>query len=925
MRRNLFLILLLSFSFIPLTGWAQFVKITGTLVDRETGEPMIAATVRATISGGGEETFGISNEKGVFSLEVQRPGTYQMEFSYVGYKKLLKEFNCRPGSNNLGKIRMTESAVELKDTQIIGKNMRVKQHADTTVYNADGYKVMAGATGEDLIAKMPGMKISDGKIEAQGEEVKKVLVDGKPFFENDPQLALKTLPAEVIQSVAIFDKKSEQAEFTGFDDGNSVKALDVRTRSFRRNGVFGKLYGQYGTDNRYNFGGNVNVFNGDRRFTFLGLFNNVNQQNFSIDDILGSMSGGKGPRGGAGGPGMPPPGSGGGGMQNMISSQSGIARANAVGLNYSDILSDKVEVNGSYFFNMTRTVLADSLNRNYFDTLGGVRNYDELSQSLTHNYAHRANMRLTYKPTENDEILFMPNVSFQKNNSETETNSQMLVGAEAQNKSQTLMDTKANGYNLNGELLWRHRFAKDGRTLSTMFRGNSSKNDSQSNQQITLNEVESAQVVDNKTSGYGAGANLMYTEPISNNQQLSGSYNVNFSNTRTDKQTDEYEGDVYTPDPYLSSNYSSDYLTQAIGIGYRLNNKKIRLMTNLNFQRADLKGEQVYPYDTDLSYKTSKSFNSLLPMVMFDFMPEQNQSLRLMYRSNSSSPSVTQLQQTIDNSNPLQLYQGNPELDQIVDHSFSVRYITSNIEKATNWMAYLNFTKKFDYIGSDVTIAATDQVIDGITLIKGGQITKPVNLDGYFTLSSNITYGFPIDLLMSNLNISIGANYNQTPGIQNGISLKTRSLSLLPGATLTSNISQNIDFTLDYKADFNKVKNNLRPDNNYDYLTHTGMAKVSWVIWNGFIVENVLNWKCYTGSAMDKQEQFWLWNASIGKKFLKNNQAELKLSGYDLLKQNRAFSRTIADAYVQTSYTNVLSRYFMLTFTYNLQNYKKKA
>ena len=413
-------------------------KKNGTGVEKETGEPVNAETVKATLSNGTEETFSITNDKGVFNIDLSRPGSYDLEFSYIGYKKVNKTVNIRPGDNTVGRIRMTEETIELKGTDIIGKNMRVKQMGDTTVYNADGYKVMDGATAEDLIAKMPGMKVSDGKVEAQGEEVKKIYVDGKSFFENDPTLALRTLPAEVVQSVALFDKKSEQAEFTGFDDGNSVKAIDLRTRSYKREGMFGKIYGQYGTDNKYNFGGNLNIFSGDRRITLLGLFNNVNQQNFSIDDILGAMPSGGGPRGSrGGGPGMPPPGSSGGRSSNIISSQNGVTTANAIGLNYTDTWGDKIDVQGSYFFNMTKTSLKDSLNRNYFDTIAGIRTYDEISNSLTKNYSHRMNARISYKPSEKDEILFMPNMSFQKNNSNSiSTGVTFLDGEELNSRSE---------------------------------------------------------------------------------------------------------------------------------------------------------------------------------------------------------------------------------------------------------------------------------------------------------------------------------------------------------------------------------------------------------------------------------------------------------------------------------------------------------
>ena len=918
---NVVLLLLLIGILGISTAGAQSMRITGSVVDRSTGEPLIAATVKAVLSDGAEETFGITNDKGVFNIEIPHPGNYRIEFSYVGYNKLTKQSNLRPGNNYLGKIRMTEKTVELKNAQIVGKDMRVKQKADTTVFNADGYKVLEGATGEDLIAKMPGMKITDGKIEAQGEEVKKVLVDGKPFFENDPTLALKNLPAEVIQSVAVFDKMSDQAEFTGFDDGNSVKALDVRTRSYKRNGVFGKIYGQYGTDSRYNFGGNVNFFHGDRRITLMGLSNNVNQQDFAIDDILGAMGDGPGRHGGRG---MGGPGGRGGRQMQSIGQQSGLTRANAFGLNYSDKWGDKMEVQGSYFFNMTRTALEDSLNQAYFDTIGGNRIYNQIANSLTHNYSHRLNMRMIYKPTDKDEIMFIPNVNFQNNDSKSESYNLTTLSGDTLNTSNTEKTNDNHGYNISGDLLWRHKTNKPGRTISVALRGSISKNDATSDQNITLNDVLTQQQVINNSEGYNYGANVMYTEPIAANQQLSASYNANFSNTHTDKVTDVIEDNTRTPDPYQSNNYNSDYLTQALGVGYRINHEKIRIMANLNFQRADLDGRQDYPYHTESSYMTSKSYYSFLPMAIIDYSPEKNHSLRLRYRSNSSSPSVRQLQQTIDNSNPLQLYQGDPNLNQVVDHDLSLRYISSNIEKATNWMAFVSVNKKFDYIGSDVTIFKEAQTLDnGMKVAKGAQLSKPVNLDGYFSLRSNLTYGFPIDLLMSNLNVSAGVNYSTTPGIQNGQNLKTKSLSLVPGLVMTSNISEYIDFMLSYNADFQKVNNNLQQNNNYDYLTHTANVRFSWIFWKGFTMEHNLNWKRYTGSSMDSPEQFWLWNASIGKKFLKNNCAELKLSAYDILKQNRSFSRSVTDAYIQTSYSNVLSRYFMLTFTYNIRSFSR--
>ena len=434
-----------------------------------------------------------------------------------------------------------------------------------------------------------------------------------------------------------------------------------------------------------------------------------------------------------------------------------------------------------------------SLNRAYFDTISGHRDYFQLSDKNTENYSHRFNMRLTYKPTDNDEIMFMPNISYQKTDTESYSYSETMLDGTLQNNSKTESVSESNGYNMSADLLWRHKFAKDGRTVSVMANGALSKNESSSNQFIILNEDATNQLVDNNSDGYRLGGNIVYTEPISHNQQLSVNYTANFTNSTSDKITIEDNDGVLTIDKFLSNDYVSEYMTQSAGVGYRVNSDKVRIMANLNYQRADLKGEQNFPYYAEQSYTTNKNYYSFLPMLMLDYNPSQNRSVRVMYRSSSAAPGVTQLQSTIDNSNPLQLYQGDPNLDQTISHDLSVRFISSNVEKATNWMAYVSATKKFDYIGSDITIVNEDTSIDdNVILAKGGQITRPVNLDDYLSLRSNLTYGFPVDFLMSNLNISAGVNYSETPGVQNGNTLLTRSLSIVPGASLTSNISSEI-------------------------------------------------------------------------------------------------------------------------------------
>lgn len=939
------------------------VKASGYIIDAKTGEGLYAATVKVTSADGGTGTFGITDAEGKFEFEVNNPGKYTLEFSYVGYKNLTKEINIWPGRGaNLGKFKLEEDPVMLQEVGTVARSQRVKQAGDTVVYNADAYKVQDGASAEELVAKMPGIEVSDDGIKAQGETVEKILVDGKEFFENDPKLALKTLPAEVVQSVAVFDKKSDQAEFTGFDDGNTVKAMDLTTKSYRRNGMFGKVYGSGGTDvdfdkKFYNLGFNLNMFSGNRRISMLGMSNNVNQQNFSFDDL--QSTGGMGGRGG--------------GMGMRVNWQNGVSRANAYGINFNDsYLDDKVDIQGSYFFNMTRTVLNDSL---FDDYINMDRASIESNDKLSHNYSHRFNMRIKYKPNDDNEFIFRPRFNFQKtdadgiNQGNTWRHSLDSVMMHdnirrdsVQNSTFTHSISDSHSWNTGAMAVWRHRFSKAGRTLSLFFNGSVSGSESNSENNKLINTRHDLQGSDSKTDNYSLGGNAMWTEPIGEQQQLSFRYEVNYSNSSTDRMVGYYNDETFTHrdsiDANNSNKYTSEYLTHAGQLGYRLNTEYVRLTASVDFQSATLDGEQKYIYwneqsgTPDPSYKTSKNFNSVLPRIRFEWNPGQSTQMHLDYFSRSSSPSVGNLQQSVNTTNELAYSTGNPDLAQSVQHDLRMRFIHSNIEMATNLMFFGSYGFQQDYIGTQYLTNNSDATVDlnsmtgygserfaGLQLISGARISRPVNMSGYQYARAGLSYGFPFDLIMSNVNVAMDADFDIRPSeqlyymgknddgtdIYKNFSSKIRTLSLSPRLSITSNISQDLDFSLSYRPSFQKVKDTENRSNNYDYLTHSARAKFSWVFWKGFTMEHNLDYTCYTGSSMTTREDDWIWNASLGKKFLKNNAAEIKLQAYDILNSRSGYRRSVTDSYIRSSYTNYMPRYFMINFTYKIANYKGVA
>ena len=423
-----------------LPAMAQTGKITANVIDAETNEGIIGAVMEVVNTDTGRRHHSVSGAKGAVNLTGVAFGEYDVTVAFIGYTTVKKRISHTSSNTSLGNIALQEGvAIEtvVKEVQAL----RTSQNGDTVAYNAAAFKVAADADVEGLLKKMPGITISNGQVEAQGEQVKKIFVDGKEFFGEDVSTALNSLPAQSVDRIEVFNKLSDNAEFSGMDDGEGYKAINIVTHENMRKGVFGKLYGGYGyqpdidgspaelnfndasaydpkveevTDhNKYNLGGNVNVFNGNSRLSVIGLFNNVNQQNFSFEDILG-VTGGSG--GGHGGPG------GGRGVgRYMVRPQSGVAQVASIGMQYSNSWgeNDKVKLNGSYFFNQTDTRNKSITERWYYTP--SPEDYEiKEGESEIDNYNHRLNMRLDYKINDNMSLMSRTNLSFQGNDSHSQ-------------------------------------------------------------------------------------------------------------------------------------------------------------------------------------------------------------------------------------------------------------------------------------------------------------------------------------------------------------------------------------------------------------------------------------------------------------------------------------------------------------------------
>ena len=901
--------------------------VNGTVTDRDTGEPLPAATVYiAPASNKEARSYTTTDMDGAFVFRAMAVGNYVMSVSYVGYKPLEKQLKVTDSKQTYTlRFVLEEDAQLLGEVSVQGRATRAEQRGDSLQYNAEAFRVIEGSSAEDLLAKMPGIVVEGGTVQAQGEQVQKVLVDGKEFFDGDVNLAIKNLSADIIASIEVFDKKSEQAEFTGFDDGEEVKTINIVTKGGFRQGTFGEVSGGYGTNDRYKVNGNINFFNDDRRISLLGMSNNVNQQNFSQEDLAGVMSSGASGRRGRGG--RQGRSSGGANTSNfMVGSLGGVTSANGLGLNYVDQWGEKWKVTGSYFFNQSDNLTEQQTDREYFESVLPGMTYSEYQEKQMENWNHRFNLKLDYQISNRTSLQLRPSLSFQNNDSYGLLQGSNLLNGMTESETETITTGETDAYNVGADLILRHRFLKEGRTLSLMVSGKMSNTDGDTYTDYlnTLYGADGLATSDNysqlkKTLNrqYDLRSNLSYTEKLTDKLQLQLGYKLGYTDAENDRRTYDRSAvaDLYDQlDESLSNEYQSGYLTQAGSAGLRYRAGKFNAMVGVDAQWASLTGDLVYPQPDELSHR----YFSVLPSLTLRYSLDRANSLQLRYRSKSSAPSVTSLQNVIDNSNPLFLSAGNPNLDQQVSHTANLRYIRTTNSGHT-FIAMAGVTVQQDYVADSTFVAKEDIALSPtVTLNKGSQFTRPVNLDGYYSVQSMLTYGFPVDFLRSNINLSLSANYANVPTIFDGVESRTRELNLIPKIIIGSNISKSLDFTASYSAGINKMFSSLNTATGSDYVTHTAAAKLGWTFFWGLTLRSTFNYIGYTGLDTGTDDYF-LWNLSLGKKFLKNNAAEIRLEAFDVLKQNQAFTHRTGSNYYDYVNSNVLQPYAMLSFVYTIR------
>lgn len=916
------IILLLALHIFCLTIFAQQTSIKGRVFDSSLNKGLAYATVSLVqLKDSTLVTFARADSMGNFRLTNVTAGKYLISTSYVGYAPVWCPLPAVTAQQpvDAGYIYMASNS-QLQNVSVAAKRPPVEINNDTLEFNSENFKTQPNAVVEDMLKKMPGVTVDkDGTVKVNGQTVKRVLVNGREFFTGDVKMATKNLNADAVDKVQVFDKKSDQATFTGVDDGNSEKTINLKLKKDRNNALFGKVMAGAGTNEKYDAQANINKFKGNEQMSFLGMANNTNRQGFSLMDVLnftgelsrGMRNGGGGIRiitndNGSGGNGLPVTGLG----QN----QQGVATTTAGGVNYNNLWNKgKTDLSANY---TASNIHLNTNQQSYMQNLltGNTYNKADSSNAINNATQHRFNVVLDQKADSSFSFKLTPSLTMQHSNKKQEENYvSETPGKALLNDGFSNTTSTADAVNFSTGALLRKRLRKKGRTISGDF--NIAYNHSQlKGTQLSHNKFyNNGNSIDSNINQYNTrdaitrsvGGNITYTEPVGKRSlfAFNGFYNINSG--ESNKQTYNYNSGSGKHDKFdsaLSNSFHSNYTYTGGGVTFRSNQKKLNLSAGASLQAATLNA-----INNTYSNNIRQSFTDVLPNALLEYKFSQTKNLRLEYNTSTIQPSVAQLQPVQDVSDPLNITTGNPALKRAYNQTLSLNFMSANMARRRNFFAFLNYSNTAN------AIVQSDAVTP-----YGTRISTPVNADGVHSIFGNAAYGFGLKKLHSRIELGTSFSSNKNIAFVNGQRNVVTSANIGPNVSYHFSKDDKIDIDVTAAFSFNNAKYSLQPALNTNYMRQNyGIDLTNYLPWN-ITLHNEFNYIINNGRTGGYNTSVPLWNASLAKAFLKNSRGEVKLSVADLLNQNTGISRTSNLGYILDQKYNVLRRYFLLSFTYSI-------
>lgn len=893
------------------------------LTDSVSLEPVSYATVYVSKDGTTEKAYyAMTDGDGKGEIANIPAGKYVFVAELMGYYRLTHKVELKEGVNDLGEMLMNEDITMLNEVVVTAVGNQVVVKKDTVEYTATLFKTTDNDMLEDLLKKFPGMEVdSDGGITYQGETITKIMIDGKEFFLDDPSLASKNIPAKIINKVKVVNKKSDQAEFTGIDDGEEEKVLDLSVKPGLLESWFGNVAAGGGHDlqtdehaARYQASGMVGRFTEDNQVSIIFNGNNTNNRGFGDMGMGGGMRG-RGFGGNRGG---------------IMTTWMGGINANM------NIGGDRDrELGGNYLYSgMTRDVEERS-SRTTFLNDSVSQHTDNNETSYMYSDGHRGGLEIDYKFNDKTSLLFRP--SFNYNTSRYDERSEYSTDNTRTGKvNDGISEASSDGisWRTDGRILYRQRIGeKAGRTLSLNVDYSISNSDyTGTNYSLTNTYADGSpsgtelvnQSYVQREDSYSASADLTYTEPLGKNFFLLGSYRFNWSNSQSEKDTRDILDDGTVSD-MLDSTYSSrmqnTFLRHRMQLSFMKQEKNYNLQLGVNAQPSTTITNDDFNPERNVNYTVW----NFAPSARFDYNFSSNEFLRINYNGSTSQPSVTQLMPVPDNSDPLYVTVGNMSLKPEFSNRFNMRYNYTDMESFSTYsvMGGFNFTK--------------DDIINASWYNSTGtQYTVPVNSDrptlgGNVMLMTNSQFGKSGFSLMTFTRGSVTSSLSYTGDNPEAETFEQIQDYLIGGRTTSMSLSENITFVFrnDYietrlgaSASYRKAWYEIASQARADTWDNAVFAEVNATLPWGMELRTDARYNYYIGYEAGFGEPELMWNAEISQLFLKDKMT-LRFKVYDILNQAKNNYRTTTDNYVEDTYNNTLGQYFMISLVYRFGNFDK--
>lgn len=888
----------------------QDICISGTIEDNSGAAlPMATVVVLSSIDSS-LQGFVLSDDLGQFTVNDIEHNLLTVQVSYLGYEQFSRKLDVSETSGlfDMGKIILQTSSNEIEQVTIEGERTPIKVSKDTITYNADAFKVQPNEAVEDLLKKLPGVEVdNDGTITAQGEEVEQVLVDGKAFFGKDPKIATRNLPADAVEKVEIYDEKSDMTQFTGVDDGEREKTINLQLKADKRRGYFGTVEVSGGTNERFKNKVSVNRFSQGMQLSLLGNWNNINEQGFSVRDYVSFMGG----MGGFGGR------SNDSGINISQGLSDGFVTTRSGGLNFNYALSDNTEMSLNYFANSISNSITKLTTRENFTeggTFATINDGFQESESLN----HRVNWRLDHRIDSIQDIRFNGSLQFNDGNLYVDNTGTIFgVDQRKENNTNRIYYSNGNDYRISGNTLYRLKLGKHRRqsfTLNASLNETSEEFDALNESTITdfpddedLKRTElllQQQLQKEGENSYKLQSSFVL--PFGNREFLEfGFTRQNYNSELIREVYDQLNGNELLTG--LGAAYNRDYIYDRFGPTVHFNYENTQLSFEAGFHNSSLKGEIL-----SLGENITTDVFRFVPRISWRQQLGSAAHLRMRYNASVNEPTVEQLQPVVDNTDPQNIYIGNPDL--VPEYRHALR---------ANFIHYDQFT--FQSIFAFLNASYTRNSITELTIKEEGrQVRQSVNVDYNFNISGTVNYSTPIRALKIKTDLRTTYGYRKTPVFVNGVELLLNRHTVNTRWSIENRKKDIVDWKVGANYGLTNNLYNNEGSNNQKYSNKGLFAETTMYFSDNFSLESEYNVSYFSGDNLTDVDPLPIWTAGISYYFLKDQKGELRLSVFDILNHNKGIDQSASLNYIETSVSNALGRYAILSFVYNLKKGKSQ-